>query len=313
MAAETVALPRKANMRFPPLNALRAFKAADELCVTQGAVSRHIIGLEDWLGTELFTRKRTGVALTAAGETYARGVRRAFEILSDHTQDLVTTRQADIIRLTAPPTFSMFWLLPRLTSFRLLYPQTEIHLSFPPNAFGFTESTDPSLDLAIEFVRRGSPPVDPKFSRLVLVAETTTIVCHPEKVGGAPPPKEFAEIPNYRLLRTALRPNDWVQWMQFAQLPSVVLDNTLELGNSTLVFEAARQGLGLAIAVVPFARADLAQGTLIAPFGVQRDTGNTYSATIPENRSRSKAVKAFLNWLRDQARIESESTDKAAT
>ncbi|WP_038162058.1 LysR family transcriptional regulator, partial [Verrucomicrobium sp. BvORR106] len=127
------------NRQLPPLNALRVFeaaarlesfsRAAEVLHVTHGAVSRQIQQLEDWLGRPLFERRHRGVTLTGAGQDYLREVGRAFERIEEATLRQLAQNPRRVLRVNAPATFTLRWLIPRLADFHARHPQLEIRLS----------------------------------------------------------------------------------------------------------------------------------------------------------------------------------------
>jgi LysR family glycine cleavage system transcriptional activator len=123
-------------LRLPPLNALRAFEAAGrhlsfkqaavELCVTQGAISRHILNLEEHLGVSLFNRSHRQVTLTPAGVAYLQETRDAFLRISDATARTQSRTGERTLRIKAPPTCSIRWLVPRLGRFHALHPEIAV-------------------------------------------------------------------------------------------------------------------------------------------------------------------------------------------
>src|SRR5215469_14537847 len=124
------------SRRLPPLNALRVFEAAaraesfsmaaEELCVTHGAVSRQVRQLEDWLGLDLFERRGRRVLLTASGRAYLSEVSAALDRIALATSEQLRSKRQQIVRVNAPTTFALRWLLPQLSSFQLTNPAVEI-------------------------------------------------------------------------------------------------------------------------------------------------------------------------------------------
>src|SRR5579859_4721258 len=125
--------------RLPPLNALRVFEAAarlesfsaaaDELCVTHGAVSRQVAQLETWLGHNLFERRGRRVVLTAPGRTYLSEISAALDRIALATNEQLRVTRQQIIRVNAPTTFALRWLLPQLSNFQLTNPSVEVRLT----------------------------------------------------------------------------------------------------------------------------------------------------------------------------------------
>ncbi|AOM39981.1 LysR family transcriptional regulator [Xenorhabdus hominickii] len=141
---------------LPPLNSLRAFeaaaryqslvKAAEELCVTQGAVSRQIRRLEAILGITLFERRNRGIFLTPAGEKLKQTCQQAFELLASTLDELQQTSQGTPLIVSCEPTIMMKWLLPNLMKFKENYPDIEIHLVSGGGNIDFSRN---SVNLAI--------------------------------------------------------------------------------------------------------------------------------------------------------------------
>jgi LysR family glycine cleavage system transcriptional activator len=299
---------------MPPLNALKAFeaaarhlnftRAADELCVTQGAVSRHVIALEDRLGVKLFIRDRRRLRLTQEGEDYADAVGRAFRIISENTAALVATRNTEVIQIAATPTFSVRWLMPRLANFYARHPRTEVMFRISNNATGLTDFADTNVDLGIEYVEDGSPLPGEGYSRTTLFEEQTSIVCHPQMVSGLPPPRDLADVPDYLLLTSIRRKRDWDFFLDASGLGSVEHHREIHLENSTLVYQGVRDGLGLAVVPLRFVEDDLRLGNLIRPFDLDHATGHSYVLTVAPDRLRRAAVRAFKDWILSEAGAE---------
>jgi LysR family glycine cleavage system transcriptional activator len=306
---------------MPPLNALKAFevaarhlnftRAADELCVTQGAVSRHVMALEDRLGVKLFVRDRRRLRLTQEGEDYADAVRRAFRIITENTAALVARRNTDVVQIAATPTFSVRWLMPRLASFYARHPRTEVMVRVSNNAAGLTDFADTNVDLGIEYVEDGSPLPGEGYSRATLFKERTSIVCHPQLVSGLAPPRDLSDILGYVLLTSIRRPRDWDFFLDASGIGSVEHDREIHLGNSTLVYQGVRDGLGLAVVPLRFVEDDLRLGNLIRPFDLDHATGHSYVITVAPDRSRRAPVQAFRDWILSEAGAERDE-QKAA-
>jgi LysR family glycine cleavage system transcriptional activator len=211
--------------RLPPLNALRAFeaaarcgnftRAAQELFVTQGAVSRHIATLEDWLGVQLFERGRHGIRLTPAGERYFASMRVALDQIEHGTRQLQQQSPDEwLLRIKLPPTFAIRWLIPRLARFHALHPRIDVQIttSHKPTDFERDE-----IDVSIH--SEASPPVGPGYR--LLFRETLLPVCAPALLRArSAARRQPSDLAHQALLSSLNRPHDWQTWLAAAGAPA---------------------------------------------------------------------------------------------
>lgn len=293
------------RFRLPALNALRAFEAAarhcsfteaaNELCVGQGAVSRHIVGLERSLGIALFHRHHRGVSLTDAGKAYSQTLHQAFSLIHQGTALLRSDGDAAIVRVMAPPTFASRWLLPRLGDFSAHHPQTEVRISTSQDLVDFERD---EFDLAIAYGSGNWPRIEAHR----LIDECLVMVCRPQLAGARPPPSTIDELRRYVFLHSLKRPGEWRRWLDFVGQPDVPDLGGLRFGASVLAYQAAIDGLGLAIAQQEFVSDELNAHRLMMPFDIHLRTGNAYFVTNALKHRLPKAVEAFRSWLIAQAR-----------
>lgn len=290
--------------RLPPLNALKAFeaaarlqsfsRAAEELCVTQGAVSRHIKILEESLDTKLFRRSHRQVRLTDEGFAYSKSVREAFEIIETHTNSINPHYADEILRIKALPTFAMRWLVPRLSDFSKQSPdyKVSIHTSHKFADFDYGD-----LDGSIEFGngRWKDTPSDLLFPAML------TPVCSPRLADGAPPPGSIEELRNYVLLHSQQRPDLWNQWLSSVGASNISTKGVARLEDSGLVYQAALDGLGIAIAEVAYVTEDVRVGRLVRPFDFTLIRDEAYYFVYPPGKMRVKKLAAFRNWITSRA------------
>ena len=268
-------------------------RAADELALTQGAVCRQIAGLEEFLGVELFRRSRRGVLLTEAGTAYAAKVAAQLDAVERDTLALMGAQGAMGLELAVVPTFATQWLLPRLKDFQRLHPEVTVHLTNRTRPFLFA---DTGFDAAIYFGDGDWSGTEAHF----LMHEHLMPVCSPALLGGQPASAErIAELP---LLQQSTRPYAWRQWFA-AQGLNISRDMTgprLEL--FSMLAQAARHEMGVAL-IPPFLiQRELADGSLVV--AMERpvpDGGRAYYLTVPERKVESAALKAFRDWLLGEA------------
>ena len=288
---------------LPPLNALRAFEAAarhgsfkhaaEELGVTQGAVSRQVRLLEDWLGPPaLFLRLGQGVELTAAGAALLGEAAAALDRLSAAAgQHLVQggKQPVEILRVNAFSTFSLRWLLPRLGKFRELYPDVEVRLS--------TSNDDlESLREPYDVIIRGGPDTFYGYESRLFLVERRLPVCSPALLARLPI-RSVEDLGGHVLLHTSKLPRIWSEWFAMAGSPPVEPASTLMFDHFYLSIQAALDGLGVAMGPGVLVADELREGRLVAPFGdISLPTKNYYTY-VPERRAGDAVVQAFCGWL----------------
>ena len=238
--------------RLPPLNAVRAFeavarngsvtRAARELSVTQGAVSRHVGTLEQWLGARLFVRTQRGhhAHRRKGRPTFARCAARSTRS---------TTRRAscskvpdeNLLRLKLPPTFAIRWLVPRLARFHALHPRIDVQITTSHERADFDRE---DIDACIHSERE--PPPGPGFRRLV--GEVLLPVCSPRLLTRGAPLASPADLARHVLLCSLNRPDDWPAWLAAAGVPQIDGNSGLKFENAALAYQAAIDELGVMIA-----------------------------------------------------------------
>lgn len=245
----------------PPLNALRAFeaaarlggfsRAADELCVTSGAITQQIKGLEEWIGTALFERQAQGVKLTRAGAAVAADFTAAFDDLGRAVQRMRATSGMRVVQIATLPSIAQLWLSPRLPAIRRAYPDLTISvtaLESPPNLLraGF--------DIGIFYSKA---PASPQHIRLQ--QDQIFPVCAPEVAADLTAPRD---LQNAVLIGDTTWAQDWDIWLGASEAASKGPSYSLY----SLAVEEAVQGAGVLIGHRALVAAHLTAGTLVAPF-----------------------------------------------
>lgn len=294
------------NRRLPSLNALRAFeaaarlgalnRAADELAVTEGAVSRQIRTLEDELGVALFRRVHRGVRLSPAGEALAASLRDAFETIRRGV-DQVRSRPAEI-RVRVPPTFGTRWLLPRLASFEAANPELKVRVSI---LLDYMTPDDIEQDVGI-LIDDGRWPQD----RLIpLFRERLTPVCSPaflERIGQLDTP---AAVRRAALLHTS-GSSDWLNWLEKAGFPDPDPEAGEIFDTMDMALRAAERGRGVAIADLSMIADDLALGRLVRASPITMSDRTAYCAVRTDILRPRPEVDRFVAWLTAEARTAAE-------
>lgn len=283
---------------LPPLNALRSFivaarwlsisRAADELCVTHGAVSRQVRQLEDWLGCAVFLRTATGLTLTPAGERLYRCAQPSFNQISKVCDELRSQRLA--LTLACPGSFLMRWLIPRLDRFKQAYPQLDLHLSAADQLPDFSHS---AVDAAIIATQAPWPSA---CQVTLLGGQSFGPVCSPQRAAAVTQALDLSAQP---LLHTASYPLAWSDWAEHYQLNKQPFTQGQRFEHLYYMLEAAVAGLGWALAPELLVRSDLAAGRLCAPLGFVEGK-QSFVLLIPLARAQEPALHSLRVWLQQE-------------
>lgn len=316
-------MPRR---RLPPLNTLCGFeaaarhlsftRAARELGLTQGAISRQVRDLETFLGRPLFRRMIRAVELTLDGEDFLRAVQVALAGLEQASASLSQDTRQKQITVSILPTLASLWLMPRLHLFTQANPETEITIisSIEPADLLAHEA-----DVAIRVGRlpgRLYRPDQPRIA-LEMVTDWSGVhveelfpdilvpVCAPSLIAGRHDlcPREVLDLP---LIHTTTRPDGWTDWLDAHGVPfERPLGYAFEFGHFFMSLDAARAGLGLAIIPGAIFANYPSRGELIAPVQSGRDadvgSAGEYYLLVHEDRRGLPHVQAFRTWLLNQA------------
>jgi len=293
--------------RLPPLNAIRAFEAvarhgsvssaADELCVTHGAVSRHVSRLEDHLGEKLFVRDHQRLALTSRGAAYAAELTRLFDGIERATAEnfrAVVERQP--LRIGTYPTFAHRVLIPRLWRFQETFPDIPFQLE---TSQGLPDPPRLDVDVAVVLGRGDWPELNSE----TLCREELLPVCSPRLLAGrtVKQPRDVADLP---LLHAVPRLNDWEQWFASMDVTGVDPYRGMRFDTSGMVYQAAVNGLGVAMAQIAYIQEELEQGTLVVLHEQPLVTERAFYVVYPSQRRADRRVLAFAEWLeRELARL----------
>jgi LysR family glycine cleavage system transcriptional activator len=294
------------SRRLPPLNAVRAFEAsarsasftsaAEELCVSQGAVSRHIACLEEWLDVKLFRRVHRGIELTAQGSTYFRLVKSALDQIEAGTRQLQHHPDERRLRLKLPPTFAMRWLVPRLARFHALQPKIDVQITTSHEPADFDRE-----DVDVSIYSWPSPPSGAGYRRLF--GEVLLPVCAPGLLANSPPLAVPADLTNHVLLCSLNRPLDWPTWLAATGDIGIDGNSGLKFENAALAYQAATDELGVMMAQYAFVEDDLRSGRLLAPLALHVRTSRAYFLAAHPTRLQPERVRAFEEWIVKEAAI----------
>ncbi|MGJ7496766.1 LysR substrate-binding domain-containing protein [Variovorax sp. RT4R15] len=295
---------------LPPLAALRCFavaartgsftRAAEELCVTQGAVSRQVLQLEEFYGQALFLRQARGLVLTDAGRLLASTARSALDQIAQTTRVLRRRMEAPELRFMVP-TCAMLWAMPLLMRFQGRHPGFRIAVSTTMSH----HLDDDRFDAGIVYDRLDAPAPHQR----LLFAERLTPVCSPRLTHGAQALRRPKDLARSVLLHARTDHEDWRQWLEAAQLheidPALGLDfQTLDLSNS-----AAAEGYGVALGDRVIGQPAIDSGRLCAPFDFEVTTGHGYFLRWQEAHAERAEIAHLAELFGDALR---EQLDGAA-
>jgi LysR family glycine cleavage system transcriptional activator len=294
--------------RLPPLNALRAFeaaarhlsftKAAEELGVTQAAVSHQVKGLEQSLAIRLFRRLNRTLVLTDAGRVYLPPLTRALDIMETATRDLQSRDARGPLKVSTLSSFATKWLLPRLPRFRAQHPEIDVLVSARNDPVDFERE---DIDIGIRF----GPGIYPGLHSELLLRDSKFPVCSPALLNGDRPLAVPADLKHHTLLQDAVLGGmsdiGWPEWLKIAGVDDV--DGTRGPGfdDSSMVLGAAIAAQGVALTRASLARDDIAAGLLVKPFGPEvASQYSTYIVCRPDSAEQPKN-QAFREWLLSEA------------
>lgn len=297
---------------LPPLNSLVAFEsaarhlsftqAAAELSVTQGAISRQIRHLEDYLGRALFVRDKRKLTLTQTGTEYYDSVQQSLLLLASATGDILQWHGDQQLTVVTSNAMASLWLLPRLPAFQEIYPELDVRILATDSLQGVRMS---EFDLALFYCRK--PP-----ERMVatpLFKERVFPVCSPRFLE-----RHADKIIPEQILGTTLlwldSSEDWLNWSEWFKLVGmtpVEPRRRLNLNNYPMLIQAALNAQGVALGWQHLVADYLASGLLVRPVATQINTQASFYLLEPEEMVRRKpGVEQFRQWLLDMVEHDGE-------
>jgi LysR family transcriptional regulator, glycine cleavage system transcriptional activator len=324
------------SRRLPSMNALRAFeaaarhlnfsRAAEELFVTQGAISRQIKLLEESFGVPLFRRLTRTIELTEHGREYLPVVRDAFDRIEQATLRLVNRDRHRILNVNVLPTFAMRWLIPRLPHFAIEHPDIEVRLitSIRPVNFwredidvairvGVIPDSDPDPEAATR--PRISLQMADDWSNVRayrLMPDVLVPVCSPELMKGVDQVHEARELLQLPLLHMATRVHAWPDWFRASGVEYDIAAHNQAYGHFFMVLDAALAGRGVALVPRMLAAPDIQSGRLIVPLELEHESAGAYHILCRDHQADSATVRAFRDWLFAQRDEETASLSEAS-
>ena len=285
-----------------PLNALRAFEssarhlsftlAADELNVTQAAVSQQVRGLEARLGVALFRRLPRGLALSDEGQALLPVLAESFGRMESVVQQFDNGRFFEVLTVGVVGTFAVGWLLPRLRLFQQGCPFVDLRLMTHNNV---VDLAGEGLDFAIRFGDGNWPGLKAEH----LMAAPLSVLCAPAIAARIARPRDLAQ----QTLLRSYRAEDWPAWFAATGTGCPAIRGPV-FDSSRLMVEAAMQGAGVALAPASMFERELDEGRLVRPLSAEVMTGSYWLVRL-KSRKPSAAMEAFRRWLLDYIEVSS--------
>lgn len=316
MSEET---PKRPGQRHRPLalGPIRAFEAvarrlsfraaAEELHLTQSAVSRQIRALEEEIGAVLFSRGTRHVELTGDGTTLLRGLMPALERLDGTVRQIRQSRGRKVVGVTTFASFSSLWLIPRLEAFQRAHPDIDIRVSATDLLIDLDDT--PDIDVGLRY----GPPERVPTSAPRLFGERLTPAVSPwllerARRGDVPPLTRPADLAQHALAeeddwRPSADAVSWRRWLGLQGEATLEPRRWMFLNFTHQQIQAALAGQAIALARMELVADLLARGDLVEPFGPagRIDSPNAYWIVISRHSAHRPEVQAFIDWVLDQA------------
>ncbi|HTC52731.1 MAG TPA: LysR substrate-binding domain-containing protein [Steroidobacteraceae bacterium] len=288
--------------RLPPLNALRVFEvaarmgsyaaAATELALTHGAVSRQISLLERWMGRRLFVRSGRRMIPTPVGRAFAAEVSRAFDRVTAAAEACGRPGAPHILRVSAPTSFAMRWLIPHLVTFHADHPDMEVVVTTVSTVH---EELRGGFDVAI---RRGSAKRNawPQYSASHVLDDVDTLIMSPALFAQRPI-RDPRDVADHILLASETRPGDWTDWLDVAGLSHLVGHRRQVFDHFFVTFQAIVDSIGIGIGPLPLLSAEVAAGRIITPLPNITVPRTGYVALVPCDADKTFPLRTFIDWL----------------
>ena len=285
--------------KLPPLNSLRAFeaaarhlsftRAADELFVTQAAISHQVKGLEEYLGHKLFKRLPRNLMLTVQGAALMPVLADAFDDMANAVVSLKQEKAGSLLNVRLAPSFAAKWLSPRLKEFWKLYPEIDLCLYHAHHAVDFERE---DIDLAVTYGRGDWKGVE---STPIITLDFFP-VANPTWLANNGPITQPEQLLNVTLLHDA-EPYCWNEWLRQAGVKGINNKRGTTIDDTNVLIQAAIDGQGVALGSTPFVEDHLASGRLVKVFDQVLITDYAYYVVCPKTHLQRPDVRALKEWL----------------
>jgi DNA-binding transcriptional LysR family regulator len=278
-------------------------RAAKELFITQSAVSREVRTLEEQLGSSLFRRIHRGLRLTDSGQLLYRAVGDAFRLIDEATEQLAGSTRAQQVTVTTVTSFAALWLVPKLAQFTSLHPEIEVRIAASNS---FLDLERERIDVGIRLFLAGTPA-----RGTLLMKDRAYPMCAPGYLRDKSRPLRAVEdLARHVLLRFVSDRgdgswDDWRVWLQKTGRAGIKPLRSVQFSHYEQVVHAAMGGQGVALAQMPMLSRHFRDGLLVSPLGRQAVDWGAFHLIVSRHGADRPAVKAFVDWLREEARSSS--------
>jgi LysR family glycine cleavage system transcriptional activator len=296
--------------QLPHLTWLRAFEAsarhlsftnaAQELNLTQAAISKQVKLLEHFLREPLFERKPRSLVLTKVGAAYLPKIRDGFERLAAGTEEVFGLRSSEVLTVRAPVGYSVNWIAPRLQDFFDRHPYTEVRLV--SSVWG-DQFDNERYDLDIQYGTGRWPGY--KADRLTW--EVIKPVCAPSLLDGENAIRNPNDLVRHRLLHVLGYEDGWATWLRHAKATGVYAGQGLQFDTSLLAFEFAARGGGVALARSSMLGIEIERGRLASPFEIETPLKEAFYLISPVAGRDHPDAEKFRLWLIETAESDAEN------
>jgi len=302
------------RFNLPPLDLIQGFeaaartlsftRAAEELCITQSAVSRQIRALEEHLGVTLFERRPRSLALTEQGLALQRTATEILERLQETANRLRADAGSPHLTVTTTGGFASLWLIPRLRTFTALHPDVDVRISATYKAVNLERSL---VDVAVRYCKAEEAPA----GAIRLFGEELLPVCSPALQASQPHPlRTLADLRHHVLLRMDVEGAthmDWDTWLAAQGHAGLKPAGSMRFDSYEQAIQAAAGGQGVAMGIGRLVSGLMASGQLVAPFCASMIGDRSYFVIRSALTGDRPQVRAFLDWLVAEARTAMEA------
>jgi LysR family glycine cleavage system transcriptional activator len=294
---------------LPPLNSLRTFecagrhlsfsKAADELNVTPGAISQQIRTLEEFLEIKLFKRRNRSIVLTESGQLFLPLLSEGFTSITEAVDAVRRSQFDEPLTISAAPSFTSKWLIPRLCKFQALHPEIDVRIDASSRLVDFVHE---DIDVGVRFGTGEFPELDPVY----LFSFDLIPVCSPGLTTEGRGLRELSDIRNHTLLHsddTGFDPSwpDWAMWLATAGVDDIDPNRGIYFNQGEMLIEAAIEGQGIGLVPSVMAAGDIESGRLVQPFETRLPVRLSYHLVTSRQKACSPKVIAFREWILDES------------
>jgi LysR family glycine cleavage system transcriptional activator len=274
-------------------------RAAEELFVTQAAVSHQIKALEEFLSLKLFRRRNRSLLLTEEGQSYFLDIKDIFSTLAEATDKVLEKSAKGALTISLPPSFAIQWLVPRLSDFNALEPDIDVRIKAVDLDEG---SLTDDVDVAIYYGRGNWPGLRVE----KLYQESFIPVCSPKLLLGARPLNSIRDLRYHTLLHDTSR-KEWKNYAKHYEIEGINVNQGPIFSHSTMVLQAAAHGQGVALGNNVLAKPEIDAGRLVCPFDEELVSKNAFYLVCFEKQADTGRIATFREWVLAKASSEQEN------